>query len=504
MWQRFTERARRAVFFAQEEAKQLGENNVNTEHLLLGLIREEDSVAAAILSRLGFSLSRIRAEIEKQVVRGSGRASQDMQLERRARRVIDLAYDEARQLNNNYIGTEHLLLGLIREGDGLAGRTLANLGVRLEDARRETATAQEEGKERRNQASAAQAAPTEADKPEATIHVAHPGTYRLVKPKELRPDQITALLSTAQLRGRDLLSILDLSGEDIGLVFSTASLLKSGLGPQAQLDLLPGKTLAMIFEKPSLRTRVTFEAGMTQLGGHAIYLSPADAQIGKRETVADAAKNLARWVDGIMARTFAHQTVLDLAEYASIPVINGLSDLEHPCQALADFYTIKEKKPELEGLKLAFIGDGNNVCNSLMLLSAKLGVHFAVACPEGYEPDECLTARAREIATESGATVDILHDPKDAAKDADALYTDVWASMGQEDEIEERKKIFADYQINQELVKLAKKDVIVLHCLPAHRGEEITDEVLDGPHSVVVDEAENRLHVQKALLVLML
>ena len=306
------------------------------------------------------------------------------------------------------------------------------------------------------------------------------------------------------LRGRDLLSILDLSYKDIQLIFNTTGLLKVGLSRESQLNLLPGKTLAMIFEKPSLRTRVTFEAGMTQLGGHAIYLGPSDAQIGKRETVADAARNLERWVDCIMARVFAHSTVAGLAEYANVPVINGLCDIEHPCQALADIYTMKEKKGELKGLKLAFIGDGNNVCNSLMLLSAKLGVNFAAACPKGYEPNEDITARAKEIAAENGAEIEIVTDPAEAAKNADALYTDVWASMGQEQEAEERKRIFASYQINQSLVNAAKEDVIVLHCLPAHRGQEITDEVMDGPHSVVVDEAENRLHVQKALLVLML
>jgi ornithine carbamoyltransferase len=297
------------------------------------------------------------------------------------------------------------------------------------------------------------------------------------------------------LRGRDLLSISDLSADEIRTIFAVTASLKAR--PAAPLS---GKTLAMIFEKPSLRTRVTFEVGMVQLGGYAVYLQPSDIQLGKRESVGDVASNLSRWVDGIMARTFSHQTIVDLAKYASIPVINGLSDLEHPCQALADFMTIYEHKGAFNGIKLAYIGDGCNTCNSLLLLAAKVGTSMTVACPKGYEPDAKVLSAAQEEARQTGATIRIAHDAFEAVEAADAVYTDVWTSMGQEDEREARIPIFAPFQVNAKLMAAAKPDAIVLHCLPAHRGEEITDEVLDGPQSVVLDEAENRLHVQKAIM----
>ena len=477
MWQRFTERAREVVFFAQEEAGRLGENYVSTEHLLLGLAREKDCVAAKVLDRMGVSCKTVRTEIEKQITKGTGRLGQDMQLTPRAKRVIDLAYDEARQLNNNYIGTEHLLLGLIRESDGLAGEVLSKLGVDITEARRIVGTMQDN---KRQQEGAA---------PGATA---------------VEPAGVADVRQASQLRGRDLLSIADFSVDELELVFSTTSLLKETLKKGVrQSDLLPDKTLAMIFEKPSLRTRVTFEVAMTQLGGHAIYLQPSDIQLGVRETISDAARNLERWVDVIMARVFSHDTITELARYARIPVINALSDLEHPCQALADFYTIKEKKRELKGLKLAFVGDGYNVCHSLMLLAAQVGTNVTAACPEGYEPDKDILIHSRALAEVTGAAIEVTHDPVEAVTDADVVCTDVWASMGQESEKAEREKIFPPYQIDAELLAHAKPDVIFLHCLPAHRGEEVTDEVLDGPHSVVFDEAENRLHVQKALLTLL-
>ncbi|RKZ26310.1 ornithine carbamoyltransferase, partial [bacterium] len=234
---------------------------------------------------------------------------------------------------------------------------------------------------------------------------------------------------------------------------------------------------------------------------YAVYLAPQDIKLGVRESVPDVARNLSRWVDGIMARVFSHDTVVGLAENASVPVINGLCDLEHPCQILADFMTIYEHKKRFEGLTLAWVGDGNNVCHSLLLASGLMGVNMRVATPEGYEPKEEIVKVAKEYAERSGAEIEILHSPQDAVKDADIIYTDVWASMGQESEAEKRKRIFMNYQVNPELVKLAKPDYIFMHCLPAHRGEEVTDEVLDGPNSVVLDEAENRLHAQKALLV---
>jgi len=260
----------------------------------------------------------------------------------------------------------------------------------------------------------------------------------------------------------------------------------------------------MIFEKPSLRTRVTFEAGMTQLGGHAIYLTPTDILLGQRETVQDAARNLERWVDGIVARTFSHQTVERLASYSRIPVINGLTDTHHPVQILCDLFTLWEKRGRVQGLRVVFVGDGNNVCASWLQGAAKMGLHFTLACPKGYGPDAGLLARAEEQARASGATLAVVHDPAAAARGADVLYTDVWTSMGQEEERARRLKDFQGFQVDDALVRLAAPDALVMHCLPAHRGEEITDEVIEGPHSIVFDEAENRLHLQKAILVTLL
>jgi len=305
------------------------------------------------------------------------------------------------------------------------------------------------------------------------------------------------------LEGKNLLDISSLSKVEIDEIFDVTRKLKSGeISAASQRSILHGKTLAMIFEKPSLRTRVSFETGIFQLGGHGIYLAPSDISLGKRESVADVARTVGRMTDMIMARVFEHQKVVDLGKYSGVPVINGLSDLEHPCQALADFVTILEHKGRLAGLKLAFIGDGNNVAHSLMLLAAKVGTHFAIGCPKGYEPDAGVTAQAREFARETGANIDITDDPAAAARDADVVYTDVWASMGQEAEQEERARAFAAFQVNSALMSHAKPDAIFEHCLPAHRGSEVTDEVIDSPQSVVFDEAENRLHAQKAVMAL--
>ena len=303
---------------------------------------------------------------------------------------------------------------------------------------------------------------------------------------------------------RHLLTLDDVTRDDVEGLFDLAAALKAKQHQAILYTPLQGKSLAMIFEKPSLRTRVTFEAGMTQLGGHAIYLAPGDIRLGQRETVQDAARNLERWVDGIVARTFSHQMVERLALYSRIPVINGLSDGHHPVQILCDLFTLWEKRRVIAGLRVAFIGDGNNVCHSWLQGAAKLGVHFTLACPPGYEPDPAILARAQEDAKASGARLEVIHDPRVAARGADVLYTDVWASMGQEDERARRLRDFQGFQIDGALVDLAGRDVVVMHCLPAHRGEEITDEVMDGPRSIVFDEAENRLHMQKAILVTLL
>jgi ornithine carbamoyltransferase len=267
---------------------------------------------------------------------------------------------------------------------------------------------------------------------------------------------------------------------------------------------LKNKVLAMIFQKPSLRTRMTFEVGMLELGGHAIYLSPSDGQVGARESFYDVGKNLERWVHGIMIRTFAHQNIIDLAAAVKIPVINALSDLLHPCQAMADFFTLKEKVGDLSKLKLAFVGDGNNVCHSLMFAAAKAGGAMAVATPAGYEPSPDIVRLAREDGKDTGFSLTLTDDPRQAVTGAGAVYTDTWTSMGQEAEKEARVRVFSPFQVNRGLMALAKKSAFFMHCLPAHRGDEVTDEVMDSPASLVFDQAENRLHVQKVIMVLLM
>ncbi len=299
---------------------------------------------------------------------------------------------------------------------------------------------------------------------------------------------------------RDLVSISDLEREQLEEIFSLARRLKRERQAGQSHPLLSGKTLAMIFEKPSLRTRVTFEAGMVQLGGYAVYLSPSDIGLGTRESPTDVARNLSRWVDLIMVRTFSHEIVLELAHQATVPVINGLSNLSHPCQILADCLTLIEQRGKLDDLHIAFVGDGNNVVNSWLNAAAKLPVSFRLACPAGYEPNAELLAAAQQ----AGADIVISHALEDAVGDADVVYTDVWTSMGQEKESAARQQAFGSYQVNTDVLALAKPDAMVMHCLPAHRGQEISAEVLDGPQSIVLEQAENRLHVQKAVMVWLL
>src|SRR5689334_6648584 len=296
----------------------------------------------------------------------------------------------------------------------------------------------------------------------------------------------------------DFLTIRDFTPEQTRHLLDVARTIKAN--PTGYSHALRGKTLALIFEKPSLRTRVTFDVGIQQLGGFSLYLSPAEINLGKRESVYDVAKNLERMVQGIMIRTFAHEIVDQMAEYASIPIINGLTDYSHPCQALADYMTIFEVKGTVAGLKVAFIGDGNNVAHSLMFTGAQLGADVWVATPCDYEPKSDAIHWANERARQNGGSCTITNNPQEAARDADVLYTDVWASMGQETEKESRARIFRPYQVNGTLFRLAKPDALFMHCLPAHRGEEVSSEVIDSPNSVVFQEAENRLHAQKAIL----
>jgi ornithine carbamoyltransferase len=303
---------------------------------------------------------------------------------------------------------------------------------------------------------------------------------------------------------KHLLSIADLSADEVWQVLNLARELKEEWQKGGNRPILKGKTLGMIFQKPSLRTRVSFEMGMIHLGGQALYLSPAEIKLGARESVPDVARVLSRYVDGIMARVFAHSDVQELAAYSQVPVINGLSDYNHPCQALSDLFTIWEKRGKLKDLKLAYVGDGNNVAASLLFAAAKVGMDIALASPEGYELSDDVVKLGQEFAAQSGSKIELGHDPTAAVRGADVIYTDVWASMGQEEEIERRLKVFPPYQVNAALVAQARPDVIVMHCLPAHRGQEITDEVADGPHSVLFDQAENRMHAQKAILALLM
>ncbi len=309
-------------------------------------------------------------------------------------------------------------------------------------------------------------------------------------------------LAGKKLSVPDLVSIHPLTLQDIQLIFAMAEAIKEA--PADYAAALKGKTLALIFEKPSLRTRVTFDVGMTSMGGSVVFLDHSDAKLGERESVRDVARNLERWVDGIVARTYKNKSVMELAEHASIPVINGLTDLLHPCQALTDYFTILERFGSFQGLKFAYVGDGNNTCHSLIDGAAKLGMELWIATPEGFEPNHRIVSEAEKFAKESGARIEILNDPVEAVRGASIVYTDVWASMGPEAETEDRAAVFADYQVDSELMSHARKGAVFMHCLPAHRGYEVAPSVIDSPQSIVYDEAENRLHVQKAILYLLM
>ncbi len=304
------------------------------------------------------------------------------------------------------------------------------------------------------------------------------------------------------MKGKSVVSIQDLSLEEIYGIMDLAKVLKLKRLTGEAHKLLDGKKLGMIFSKPSTRTRVSFEVGIFELGGIGLYFGPNDLQLGKSENIHDSAKVLSRYLDGIMIRTFSHQDVVDLARYGDIPVINGLTDLLHPCQVLTDIFTLIEKKGNVRGLNWVYIGDGNNMAHSMLYGCSKVGINLTIASPSGYTPDEDIVKQAAENAGYMGSTINIINDPVEAVKNADVIYTDVWASMGQESEAEERRKKFVRFQVNPELVKHAKEDYIFMHCLPAHRGDEVVDEVIDSSNSVVFDEAENRLHVQKAIMAL--
>lgn len=440
----------------------LGQAQVEPEHLLLGLIHDEASGATRLLDRLGIATSQVRDALGAARTGNANGSPAQSQLSPATKKIVDAVLVETEQHDDEPLGTEHLLLALLRGEDNKAKSALWGLGVGYDRARNALAKIVPE---------------REAAHPEAPP----------ARPVQARP---------GFLRGRDFLETLDLSPDEIGQLFELTREIKSGHVPPNGR----GKSLALIFEKPSLRTRVTFSVAMARLGGQSIYLSPQDIGLSTRETVPDVARCLSRWVDVIVARTFRHDTLQALAAAADIPVVNGLTDQEHPCQALADFYTILENKSQIEGMKLAFVGDGNNVAQSLMLLAPTLGAHFTLACPPGYEPQAGMVEQARALAQARGTRFELTSDACEAADAADVLYTDVWTSMGQEEESGKRARDFAGFQLNDTLVREAKEDVLVMHCLPAHRGQEITDDVLDGPRAGIWDQAENRLHVQMALL----
>ncbi|OLO40644.1 ornithine carbamoyltransferase [Alkalihalophilus pseudofirmus] len=312
--------------------------------------------------------------------------------------------------------------------------------------------------------------------------------------------QFETKVDVNKLKGKDFLTLLDFSSDEVFYLLELASKMKKEQKEGIISNVLQGKSLGMIFENASTRTRVSFEVGMTQLGGHALFLSPRDLQIGRGEPISDTARALSRYVDAIMIRTNSHEKVEELANYSTVPVINALTDYYHPCQGLADLLTIYEHKGTFEGIKVVYVGDGNNVAHSLIIGAAKVGMDISVASPSGYEVDPDIVQKAQEVAALTGSNITITNDPIEAVTDADIIYTDVWASMGYEAEQKDREAAFAPYQVNRELVSYAKDDYIFLHCLPAHRGEEVTADIIDSPHSVVFDEAENRLHVQKAVL----
>ncbi|NLA05025.1 MAG: ornithine carbamoyltransferase [Firmicutes bacterium] len=307
-----------------------------------------------------------------------------------------------------------------------------------------------------------------------------------------------------QMKGKHILSIHDLTGEEVRQILDTAKIMKMKKLTGAPFQPLQGKTLGMIFQKSSTRTRISFEVAMWQLGGYALFLNPADLQLKRGETIADTARVLSRYLDGLMIRTHAHEEVTELAAHSTVPVINGLTDLFHPCQALADLLTIEEKKGSPAGLNLVYLGDGNNMAHSLMYGGAKVGMNVTICSPPGYLPDKDIIETARVEAAATGALINIEHEPAGAVKKADIIYTDVWTSMGREGEGAGRLETFAPYQVNSALLEKAPKEALVMHCLPAHRGEEITDAVIDGPQSIVFDQAENRLHLQKAILALVI
>lgn len=479
-WDHMSLRARAAVGAAMTAAASRGDTMVTPEHLLYGILVDDEGAAARAMAQFDTTVVGLKAKLGPMLPQPGGARPVDREMELRntTRDAISHAELAARDAGDGQITTLRLLLGIMSRPENPAAGLLLESGLTLTGLR---AVSEDLHKDR--------------------------GRDRVVNPADLATLTLSQLIVRSRMKGSNLLRISDLYPADVATIFAVTDRLKSRRNRGSHDDsstLLAGKTLAMVFQKPSLRTRVTFEIAMTQLGGHAIHLGPDEIGVGEREAPADVARNLERWVNGIVARTFKHQMIEDLVLNAGIPVINGLSDLEHPCQALADLYTMRERYGELKGLTLAYVGDSNNVSRSLMELAARTGVNMRLAAPEGYHFDNEFLDEVQALGATNGAAIEAMIDPNEAAEGADAVYTDVWASMGQEAETAKRKRDFAGYQLNTELLSHAKPTAIVLHCQPAHRGEEISSDAMDCPNSAVFDQAENRMHVQKALLALMM
>ena len=445
------------MLWAQAEAMRRGEDFVEREHLLLGLLHGDDTGALRLLSGIGYTAEELRLRIAGLLPPATGKPrSEGPLLAVAARQVVERARRETEGTGYNVVGTEHLLLALLHD----APASVAGLGLTYD----------------------------------AVAQAISAGLADALAPAESESPGIAR--TPGFLRGRHVLSVLDLTADEIEALFELTREIKLGRSPKVG----EGKTAALLFDKPSLRTKVSFQVAMTRLGGASVFLSRDEVALGVREAVKDVARVISRMADAAIIRTFSHDDMVTFANFSSIPVINALDDYEHPCQALADFYTIREHRGATQGQKLVFLGDGNNVAVSLMLLAPTLGTHLTLACPSGYEPPEAVIKHARELANRYGTQFEILHDPIAASDDADILYADVWTSMGQESETKKRLADFAGFAIDEKTLREAKEDALILHCLPAHRGEEITDDAMESGQSAVFDQAENRLHVQQALL----
>jgi ornithine carbamoyltransferase len=460
----FSRNGRKALLWAQVEAMRCGETRVEAPHLILGLLHDPEANASKLLERAGVTVAEFAQAVRTTLPPTTGAIhAESLRLSVEAKKILEQAEHEQQTMGEDRIGTISLLLAIVEANPKKLAPHFTQFDLTRSNLMQVLAASDNEELESE-----------ETPVPVAPQILAHPGF----------------------LKGRSLCSVSDLSPEEIRGIFELTREIKNGkVFPIAQ-----GKTLALLFEKPSLRTKVSFAVAITRLGGTALYLGKDEVGLGVRESIADVARGLSRWVDAVAVRTFDHKNVTELAAHATIPIINALTDFEHPCQALADYYTVLENRSQTEGVKFVFVGDGNNVAISLMLMAPKLGVHFTLCCPVGYEPPQEVIVETQALAEHYGTHFEIEHDPLKAANDADVLYTDVWTSMGQEAETAKRLADFAGFQIGEPLLREAKQDVIILHCLPAHRGEEITNEAIESPLSKVWDEAENRLHVQQAYL----